>query len=154
MSAVRGIVTEFRDFILRGNVMDLAVAFIAGAAFTGVVNGLVEFIISPLIAMIGGNPDFSSSLILKLNGAEVKFGAFLTQVIGFVITMAAVFFVVVKPAGVLQKRLDAVAKLKADQDQEDVAAQPQELVAALSQIRIVRDGDGFTFTANGPAASK
>jgi large conductance mechanosensitive channel len=153
MSAARGVISEFRDFILRGNVIDLAVAFIAGAAFTGVVTGLVEFIISPLIAMVGGNPDFSSSLILELNGAKVQFGAFLTQVISFVITMGAVFFIVVKPAGVLQARLDAVAQLKAEKATAEEEAQPHELVAALSEIRIVRDGDGYTFTSEKPAVS-
>lgn len=137
MAKTPSIITEFRDFLMRGNVVELAVAFVAGAAFSTVVKSIVEDIISPLIAVLGGKPNFRSSLILELNGAQIMFGAFLTEVIGFVITMAAVFFVIVKPVSALQARLTP--------GETDEAPAEPELVTALQQLTIVRDGDGFTF---------
>ena len=88
--------TEFKQFILRGNVIDLAVAVVIGAAFGAIVTSLVTNIITPIIAAIFGQPDFSG-LSFTLNGSEILYGAFLNSVIGFLIIATVIFFAVVKP---------------------------------------------------------
>jgi large conductance mechanosensitive channel len=94
---------QFRDFLLRGNVVDLAVAVVMGAAFGAVVTAFVADIITPIIAAIVGKPDFSG-LTFTINGSVFRYGAFLNAVISFVLIGAAVFFLVVKPVGVLMER--------------------------------------------------
>lgn len=96
-------VNEFKQFLLRGNVIDLAVAVVIGAAFGAVVTALVEDLITPLIAAVGGQPDFSA-LVFSLNGSEFKYGHFLNAVISFVTIAAVIFVFVVKPMNTLQAR--------------------------------------------------
>ena len=96
--------TEFKQFILRGNVIDLAVAVVIGAAFGAIVTSLVENIITPIIAAIFGQPDFSS-LSFTLNGSEILYGAFLNSVIGFLIIATVIFFAVVKPMNAIMTRM-------------------------------------------------
>jgi len=86
----------FRDFILRGNVVDLAVAVVIGAAFTSIVNSLVGDVINPLISAIVKKPDFSY-LVLHLHGGVIKYGNFLNAVISFTIVAATIYFGVVLP---------------------------------------------------------
>lgn len=93
----------FRQFLLRGNVVDLAVAIVVGAAFVNVVNAFVKDIITPLIAAIGGQPDFSS-LSFTLNKSRFLYGDFLNQVISFVIIAAIVYYLVVLPVNTLISR--------------------------------------------------
>ena len=87
---------DFREFILRGNVVDLAVAVVIGAAFGAVVTALVEDLITPVIAAVGGQPDFAA-LDFTINDSTFRYGHFLNQVISFLIIAAAVFFLVVVP---------------------------------------------------------
>lgn len=87
----------FRDFILRGNVMDLAVAVIIGAAFTAIVNSLVGDVLNPLIAATIGKPDFSS-VVLHVGSGVIKIGSFLNAVVSFLIIAAVVYFCLVLPA--------------------------------------------------------
>lgn len=94
----------FRDFILRGNVIDLAVAVIIGAAFTSIVNSLVGDIINPLIAAIVGKPDFSA-LTLSVHGGVVKYGDFLNAAISFALIAFVVYFFIVLPVNTLLLRL-------------------------------------------------
>jgi len=94
----------FRDFILRGNVVDLAVAVVVGAAFTAIVNAFVTNILNPLIAAAGGKPNFSY-IIFHLGKGEIKVGDFLNAVISFVIVAAVVYFGVVVPMGWFLKRM-------------------------------------------------
>jgi large conductance mechanosensitive channel len=94
---------EFRKFILRGNVVDLAVAVVVGAAFNSVVQGIVKDLITPLIAAIGGQPDFSK-LSFKINGSVFAYGDVLNLAISFVIVAAVIFFLVVQPLNHLQSR--------------------------------------------------
>ena len=93
----------FRDFILRGNVMDLAVAVVIGAAFTAIVNALVADIVNPLIAAMVHKPDFSA-LILDVNGGKVKYGDFLNAIISFLLISFVVYFVFVLPVNALIKK--------------------------------------------------
>ncbi len=87
---------EFRDFVLRGNVVDLAVAVVIGAAFSSVVNGVVEDLVTPLIAAIGGEPDFAR-LSFTINGSIFRYGDLINRLLTFAIVAAVVFFAVVRP---------------------------------------------------------
>ncbi len=86
----------FRDFILRGNVVDLAVAVVVGAAFGAVVTALVEDLLTPLLAAIGGQPDFSQ-LTFTINNSKFLYGDFINSVISFAIIAAVIYFLVVVP---------------------------------------------------------
>jgi large conductance mechanosensitive channel len=97
------VLKEFRAFILRGNLVDLAVAVVIGAAFGTLVTAMVSDLITPLIAAIGGNPDFSA-LTFTINGSTFRYGHFLNAVISFLIIAAVVFFLVIKPVNTLIAR--------------------------------------------------
>jgi large conductance mechanosensitive channel len=117
---------EFKDFLVRGNIVDLAVAFVIGVAFAAVVNSFVNDLVMPVIAMIIGKPEFSD-LTFTINDAVFRYGAFITQVITFVAIAAAVFFVVVKP-------MRAMAARRSEGEPEvlpDEERRHQELLAAL-----------------------
>ena len=94
----------FKEFILRGNVMDLAVAVVIGAAFTAVVTALVKDLLTPLIAAIAGAPDFSG-IALTVNGSKLLVGDFLNAVIAFLMLATVVYFFVVLPMNTLMARL-------------------------------------------------
>lgn len=94
----------FRNFILRGNVVDLAVAVVIGAAFTNVVNSLVKDIINPLISSIVHKPDFSY-LFFTLHGGKITYGIFLNAVIAFLLIAASVYFLIIMPLESLLKRV-------------------------------------------------
>ena len=93
----------FRDFVLRGNVVDLAVAVVIGAAFTHVINSLVSDIINPLISAIVGQPNFSY-LVATVNGGKITYGNFVNAVIQFIIIAAAIYFFMVVPVQKLLKK--------------------------------------------------
>jgi large conductance mechanosensitive channel len=88
--------TEFKQFLLRGNVIDLAVAFVIGAAFAALVQAAVADLLTPLVAAIFGQPDFSD-LTFTINGSVFRYGHFLNVLIAFVTISFVVFFFVVKP---------------------------------------------------------
>jgi large conductance mechanosensitive channel len=111
----------FRDFIARGNVVELAVAVIIGAAFGGVVDSLSKDIITPIITSLGGQPDFST---LKLGPLGI--GNFLNAVINFIIKAAAIYFIVVKTIGKLAARLAAATPLTRS---ETLLAEIRDLLA-------------------------
>lgn len=94
----------FRDFILRGNVIDLAVAVIIGAAFTAIVNSLVKDVITPLIAAIAGTPDFSA-LKFTVHGSNIMIGNFFNAAIAFFLMAGVVYFFLVLPINALLLRL-------------------------------------------------
>jgi large conductance mechanosensitive channel len=117
---------EFRDFLLRGNIVELAVAFVMGVAFAAVVNSLVDNLVMPIVAMIIGKPDFDD-LTFTLNDAVFRYGAFITDVISFIAIAAAVFFFVVKP-------MDAIVSRRGGPAEEEISDEErrhQELLAAL-----------------------
>jgi large conductance mechanosensitive channel len=97
-------VKGFRDFILRGNLVDLAVAVVIGTAFTAVVTALVKDLITPLVAAIGGKPNFDS-LSFTVNGSHFLYGAFINALLTFLIVAAVVYFFVVRPVAALLERL-------------------------------------------------
>jgi large conductance mechanosensitive channel len=94
---------EFREFILRGNLVDLAVAVVIGAAFGAVIAAFVKDIVTPLIAAIGGKPDFGA-LAFTINGSRFSYGDFINAVITFLIIAAVVFFFVIKPVNGMMAR--------------------------------------------------
>ena len=96
--------TGFKQFILRGNVLDLAVAVVIGAAFGAVVTALVKDVLTPLIAAIAGKPDFSA-IAVEVNGSKLLIGDFLNAVIAFVMMALAVYFFVVLPVNHLIARI-------------------------------------------------
>jgi large conductance mechanosensitive channel len=94
----------FRDFILRGNVVDLAVAVIIGAAFNAIVNSFVKDILGQFIAAVVGKPDFSG-VVFKLNGTPINVGNFLNATISFLIVASVVYFLIVLPLNTLMAKL-------------------------------------------------
>jgi large conductance mechanosensitive channel len=97
----------FRDFVLRGNVMDLAVAVIIGGAFTAIVTSLTKNIINPLIGAFVGKPQFDNTA--TIHGGVVQYGAFLTEVINFLILAFVVYFFLVVPTQYLLKKFNPPA---------------------------------------------
>jgi len=95
---------EFRAFMLRGNVIELAVAIVIGAAFGALVTSLVANLLTPIVAAVIGKPDFSN-LTFSINGSVFHYGSFLNALIAFVSIAAAVFFFVVRPVDALQRRM-------------------------------------------------
>ncbi len=87
---------EFKKFILRGNTVDLAVAVVVGAAFTSIVNSLVKDLITPLIAAIGGQPDFSR-LHFTINNSRFLYGDFINAMVSFLIIATVIFFLIIQP---------------------------------------------------------
>jgi large conductance mechanosensitive channel len=110
---------EFREFLLRGNAVDLAVAVVIGAAFGAVVTSLVEDLLTPLIAAIGGQPDFSD-LTFTINGSRFRYGEFINTLISLVTIGAAVFFLVIKPMNALMTRLKRGEEPEPEAVAEDV----------------------------------
>ncbi len=100
---MRSFAQDFKEFIMRGNVVDLAVAVVIGAAFTIIVNAFVADLITPLLAAIGGQPDFSD-ITFTINGSRFLIGDFINVLISFLIIAAVVFFFVVKPMNMLVAR--------------------------------------------------
>ena len=99
--------SDFKKFVLRGNVVDLAVAVVVGVAFTAMVTAFVADLITPLIAAIFGKPDFSS-LTFTLNHSHFKYGSFLNALLSFLIVATVVFFAVVVPLTALMRRLNVL----------------------------------------------
>jgi large conductance mechanosensitive channel len=115
---------DFRQFLLRGNLVDLAIAVVIGAAFGAVVTALVSDLVTPLIAAIGGKPDFSG-LSFTINSSHFNYGHFLNAVISFLIIAAVVFFLIVRPVNALMERMQTSAP---------VEEETRECPACLSQI--------------------
>lgn len=143
---------EFKEFLVRGNLVALAVAFVLGLAFAALVTSLVSDLITPLLAAIGGQADFSE-LDFTINDSRFTYGNFLNALITFVIIAAVVFFLIVRPYNSLLKRMrrgeDEDAP-KTEYAVETVA--PGDAAAMLNR----RAGDGWKVVSategNGPGA--
>ena len=122
--------TEFKNFLFRGNIIELAVALVMALAFVAVVNSLVEDLVMPLVAMIIGKPDFSG-LTFTVNDAVFRYGAFITNLIQFVAIAAAVFFFIVKPAQALAARL---RREPVEEGVPDEERRHRELLEALTGL--------------------
>jgi large conductance mechanosensitive channel len=93
----------FKAFLMRGNVVDLAVAVVIGGAFGAVVSSFVADVFNPLLAALVGKPDFSA-LVLTVNGSAVKYGLFLNALIAFILVAAAIYFFVIAPMNAIAER--------------------------------------------------
>ncbi|MEA2223536.1 MAG: large conductance mechanosensitive channel [Solirubrobacteraceae bacterium] len=131
---------EFRSFILRGNLIDLAVAVVIGTAFTAVVTSLVKNIITPLIAAIGGEADFSG-LAFTIHGSKFLYGEFINALLSFLIVAAVCFFLIIKPVNALMERF------KPD---PPVDVKTRECPECLSNIPIAATRCAFCTTRVGP----
>jgi large conductance mechanosensitive channel len=119
-------IKEFKEFLLRGNLLDLAVAVVIGVAFTAVINAFVSSLITPLIkAIFGGNTQFKS-LSFTLHGSTFTYGAFLNALLSFVIIAAVIFFLVIKPANAFMKRSGMAAKEEATRECPDCLSKVPE----------------------------
>jgi large conductance mechanosensitive channel len=121
------VLKEFKDFLLRGNLVELAVALVMGLAFAALISSFVDDLVMPVIAMIIGKPDFNG-LTFTINDAVFRYGAFLTALITFIATAAAIFFFVVKPVNAVMSRM----RKPAEDEVTDEERRHQELLAALS----------------------
>jgi large conductance mechanosensitive channel len=119
----------FRDFIMKGNVVDLALAVVIGAAFGAVVNSLVKNIIMPLIAALVGSPNFDSFGKVTINNNDILFGVFLTVLVNFILVAAAIYFVVVVPMNHIIARRNAKLGIV----EEEPPVDPQ--IELLTEIR-------------------
>jgi large conductance mechanosensitive channel len=120
------ILKEFKDFITKGNLIELAVAFVIAAAFGAVIKALVDFVIMPFIAAIVGKPSFDD-LVWTLNDAVIPYGMFITALVTFVLIAAAVFFFIVKPYNAY--------KARRAEAEEAAPAAPAEDIVLLREIR-------------------
>ncbi|MBM2822203.1 MAG: mechanosensitive ion channel protein MscL [Thermoleophilia bacterium] len=122
-------ITEFRDFLMRGNLLELAVAFVMGLAFATLIGSFVSSFVIPIVDMISGEQDLSG-LTFTINDAVFAYGSFVVAVITFVAIAAAVFFFIVKP-------VDAIMSRMQEPDEEAVSDEErrhQELLAAIKEM--------------------
>ena len=119
----------FRDFIMRGNVVDLAIAVVIGAAFGAVVKAFVNDIITPIVAAIAGKPDFSA-LYFTIHKSKFLYGDLIQNILSFVIIAAAIYFVVVVPLNMMAER----RARKVEAGVPDDEPRPEDIVL-LEQIR-------------------
>ncbi len=124
--------TGFKNFILKGNVVDLAVAVVIGAAFGAVVAALVQSVLMPFIAGLVGSPNFDSFAVVTLNGNDIKFGVLLTAIVNFLLVAASIYFVVVVPMNHMIERRNRRLGINPDV-KEEAAEDPQ--IALLTEIR-------------------
>jgi large conductance mechanosensitive channel len=134
---------EFRAFLLRGNVVDLAVAVVIGAAFGAVVASLVADLITPIIAAIFGKPDFSN-LTFTINGSEFRYGSFINAVSAFVTVAAAIFWLVVLPMNKLAARR---------RTEEPVDKVTRECPECLSEVPVAAHKCAFCTSPLTPSAA-
>jgi large conductance mechanosensitive channel len=137
------ILKEFRAFILRGNLVDLAVAIVIGTAFTAVVTALVRDLITPLVAAIFGEPLFDT-LAFTINGSRFAYGDFLNAALTFLIIAAVVFFLVVKPVNLMMARL---------RTEPDVDTPTRGCPECLSQIPVAARRCAFCTSAVPPVSA-
>lgn len=124
---MRSFMNEFRDFIMRGNVMDLAVAFIMGAAFQTVVKSVVDDLIMPLVGIVTGSISFSA-VVWHIGSADIKIGAFISTLITFLLTSFAVFLIL---KGV--RKAQALTSKEVEEEEETV------LETELGVLQEIRD---------------
>jgi large conductance mechanosensitive channel len=143
MPSTTAILKDFRAFILRGNLVDLAIAVVIGAAFTTVVNAMVRDLITPIIAAIFGEPNFDE-LTFTINGSVFAYGDFLNALLTFLIVAAVVFFLVIRPINYL------MARMRTEPDVETVTRGCPE---CLSQIPVAATRCAFCTTEISPASA-
>jgi large conductance mechanosensitive channel len=132
---------DFKEFLLRGNLVDMAVGIVIGVAFAALVTALVTDLITPLIAAIGGKPSFDD-LSFTINGSHFLYGAFINALISFVVIAAAVFFLVVKPVNALMARR---------RTEPPIDEQTRQCPECMSEIPVLARRCAFCTTEVAPA---
>ena len=133
---------DFKEFLLRGNLVDMAVGVVIGLAFAAVITALVADLITPLIAAIGGKPDFAG-LTFTVNGSHFLYGAFINALISFVVIAAVIFFLVLKPVNRL---------MAARRTESPVAAETRPCPECLSEIPLAATRCAFCTAEVGASA--
>ncbi|HXB36486.1 MAG TPA: large conductance mechanosensitive channel protein MscL [Acidimicrobiales bacterium] len=136
--------SDFKKFVLRGNVVDLAVAIVVGTAFTAMVAAFVKDFITPLIAAIFGKSDFSS-LYFTVHNSRFNYGSFINTVVSFLIIATVVFFAVVLPINALMKRLNILPN-------EEPEPETRECPECLSEIPVAAHKCAYCTSVVTPAA--
>ncbi len=136
-------IKEFKEFIQRGNVVDLAVAVVIGAAFGIVVKSFTDNVLMRIIGIIGGSPEFDYSFVV--NGSEIAWGRFISDVINFVIIAFAVFLVV--------KAINKLQNLRTKEQMEDVEVTEVELLAEIRDLLLAQSGGASTAPTGTPPAT-
>ena len=132
---------DFKEFLLRGNLVDMAVGVVIGLAFAAVITALVADLITPLIAAIGGNPDFGA-LTFTVNKSHFLYGAFINALISFLVIAAVVYFAVVKPVNALMARR---------RTETPVSATTRECPECLSEVPVAARRCAFCTSELAPA---
>jgi len=132
---VKNLLAGFKEFVMRGNVVDLAVGIVIGTAFTAVVNGLLDGIINPLIAAIFGQPDISGVGHFVINEANFSIGLFLNAVLNFLIIAAALYFIVVAPLNHLAAR-----RARGQEEEPEPLAQDTVLLQEIRDLLAAQAG--------------
>jgi len=127
----------FREFIMKGNVVDLAVAVVIGTAFGAVITALVDSVLMPLISGLVGAPDFDSFAVVTLNGNDIKFGVLLTAIVNFLLIAAAVYLVVVMP---MNKMIEARNRRLGLTPTEDEVPEDVQLLTEIRDALIAERG--------------
>lgn len=125
-------IKEFKEFIQRGNVVDLAVAVVIGAAFAAIVTSFTNDLLMPLIGILGGKPTFDD-YFLTINGSEIRWGAFLTAVVNFLIVAFAVFLVV--------KAINKLQNLRKKEEIQEVEVTELEVLTEIRDLLLIQRGD-------------
>jgi large conductance mechanosensitive channel len=141
---MKQILAGFRDFIAKGNAIDLAVGVVIGSAFTALVNALVEKLIMPLVAAIFGKPDFNAVGNFTINGADFSLGAVLTAIVNFLLVAIALYFFIVLP---FNKLRDVQAKHKA-------ANAPEAAADTRTELDVLKEIQAALAEQQGGATSK
>ena len=128
-------IKEFKDFIQRGNVVDLAVAVAIGAAFALIVTSFTNDLLMPIIGIVGGKPSFDD-LFVTINGSQIKWGSFLTAVVNFLIVAFAVFLVV--------KAINKLQNLRKKEEMEEVEVTELEVLTEIRDLLVAQNGGPST----------
>jgi large conductance mechanosensitive channel len=139
---MRGLLKDFRTFLFQGNVIDLAVAIVLGIAFGTVVKALVTDLLTPIIALIFGKPDFGS-LSFSINSSQFLYGDFINALIAFISVAAAIFFFVIKPVNMMAARRAA--------GQPDPESDTRACTECLSEIPKAARRCSFCTSVQAPA---
>lgn len=126
---MKDLIEEFKTFIMRGNVIQLAVAVVMAVAFGDIVKSVQADIISPILGAIGGKPDFS-----YIHMGAIRIGSFINAILSFAITAAAVFFIIVKPMNILMARLE-----KKKRDEAPAGPPPSTLDDVVAQLKVLNE---------------
>ena len=143
---MKNVLNGFKEFIMRGNVIDLAVGIVIGAAFASIVKSLVDGFITPLIAAVFGQPNLASTMSFELNGAYFSFGLILDAIINFLFIAAAIYFFIIVPINHLQSLRKRGLVEEPDAPAEDII-----LLQQIRDLLQAQNGGGSAYPQSGPA---